>query len=285
MIDETVEEIEAMRTHSSSEVALRAVGALGELLDREYATAEEFVRDVERNCAALRRANPSHATLFNAQHAVVDQLTATEPDDVEAGKHALEAAIEAVTTEIETRKAAAAEAAAAMLEGCDRILTHDFSSTVLGAIERAVAEEETTLEVYVTEARPRLIGRKTARVLAGLAGVTPTLIVDSAAGHFLDECDMVMTGMTCIVGDSLFNRVGTFPLLAAAERVGTPAYVAGSSAKIVEGAFRFENDYRSDVEVLLEPIDGVQVANPAYDETPIELLDAIVTDEGVRSID
>lgn len=281
MIDETVDEIEDMRTHSSSVVAIRATEALRELLEREYATVEEFVRDVERNSSALRRANPSHASLFNAQHEVVDRLEAAEPTTIDGAKRALESAIESVVRDIEIAKDAAADHAAELLDDGDCLLTHDFSSTVLGAIER-VAEAGSTLDVFVTEARPRYLGRKTARTLSEIDGISATLIVDSATGYFLEECDYVLTGMTCIVDGTLYNRVGTFPIMASAQRVGTPTYVTGSSAKIVREGFRFENDFRSPVEVLLEPTEGISIANPAYDATPVGMVDSIITDDGVE---
>ncbi|MFT4933151.1 MAG: translation initiation factor 2B subunit (eIF-2B alpha/beta/delta family), partial [Natronomonas sp.] len=52
MIDETIEEIREMQTHSSSVVAIKAADALRELLDRDFATVEEYERTLERNGSA-----------------------------------------------------------------------------------------------------------------------------------------------------------------------------------------------------------------------------------------
>jgi len=79
MIDETAEEIREMQTHSSSVVAVHAVQALEELVEREFATVEEYVRALERNGSVLRRANPSHASLQNAVREVVDDVADAEP--------------------------------------------------------------------------------------------------------------------------------------------------------------------------------------------------------------
>jgi translation initiation factor eIF-2B subunit delta len=75
MIDETVEEISEMQTHSSSVVAVRAARALKELLDREFANVAEFERDLDRNSSVLRRANPSHASLLSTQRRIVETVT------------------------------------------------------------------------------------------------------------------------------------------------------------------------------------------------------------------
>ena len=279
MIDETVEEIEQMQTHSSSVVAVKAAEALRELADAEFPTVEEFVVALERNSSALRRANPSHASLHNAQRDIVESVTDADPDSVEAAGEQLLAAIDRVVDRVKQGKSRAAENATPMFSDGMTVLTHDYSSTVLEAIERA-AQEGTHLEVYVTEARPRYLGRKTARVLSGIDRIETHLVVDSAAGHFLPECDRVVTGMDCIVDDTLYNRIGTYPIAATADDVGVPVTVVGNGAKVIESGFAFENEIRSPSEVMREPAEGFTVENPAYDATPTRLLDSVVTDEG-----
>jgi translation initiation factor eIF-2B subunit delta len=138
------------------------------------------------------------------------------------------------------------------------------------------------LTAYVTEARPRYLGRKAARELGAIDGVDVHLLVDGASSLFLDECDRVLIGMDCIVGDTLYNRVGTYPLAATAAQLDVPVAVAGSGTKIIEDGFRFENELRPPYEVMLEPVEGVVLENPAYDATPTALLDEVITDDGRR---
>jgi translation initiation factor eIF-2B subunit delta len=281
MIDETVAEIESMQTHSSSIVAVKAARALEELLDREFATLEEFERSLERNSNALRRANPSHASLQTTQRAICDRVV-EEYAEVPEAKAALSETIDDVVAAVESAKAGAAANARSLLADGTTILTHDYSSTVLAAVEQAVDAGD-SLTVYVTEARPRFIGRKTARTLAELAGVETHLVVDSACGHVLESCDRVVIGMSAVAEETLYNRVGTFPIAAAADQLDVPVTAVGSSAKVVDSGFAFENDFRAASEVLPEPAEGFTVDNPAYDATPLELIDGVVTDEGTVS--
>jgi translation initiation factor eIF-2B subunit delta len=281
MIDETAEEIREMRTHSSSVVAVKAARALRDLLDKDYPTVEEYLRALERNSNALRRANPSHASLATTQRDIVERVRAAEPASVAEAKEVTSAAIDTVVEQVEGAKHEAAEATADRIEDGQTLLTHDYSSTALEALELA-AQSGKHLEVFVTEARPRHLGRKTARTLAAIDRIEPTLIVDGASGYYLGECDRVLLGMDCIVEDTYYNRVGTYPLVATAADVETPVTVTGSSAKLVDERFRFENDFRDASEVIREPPEGFDVKNPAYDATPTRLLDAVVTDEGVR---
>ncbi|MFC4543594.1 translation initiation factor eIF-2B [Halosolutus amylolyticus] len=281
MIDETVEEIQDMQTHSSSVVAVNAARALEELVDREFATVEEFERALERNGTVLRRANPSHASLQNAVRAVVEEVTVAEADSVEEAKRLTTETIDEVVETVESAKRRAAENAVTHLEDGATLLTHDYSSTVLEALERAV-DAGKSFDVYITEARPRYIGRKTARSLADLEGVEPTLITDSANGLYLAKCDRVVVGMDCIVDDTLYNRVGTFPIAATAAQLDVPVTVLGAASKLVTEGFVFENEFRPGSEVMPEPAEGFAVENPAYDATPVSLLESVITDEGRR---
>ncbi|MFB6085577.1 MAG: translation initiation factor eIF-2B [Halodesulfurarchaeum sp.] len=283
MIDETAEEIRSMRTHSSSVVAANAAHALEELLDREYPSVEEYLRELEHNSSALRRANPSHASLVTTQREIIESVRSANPESVEAAKARTEGAIEEVVSTIETAKHRAAESAAERIDGGTTILTHDYSSTVLEALE-AAARDGAHLDVYVTEARPRHLGRKTARVLGAIDRIETTLIVDSAAGHYLADVDQVLIGMDCIVDDLLYNRVGTYPIAVTAADRDVPVTVTGSSAKVVDGGFRFENDFRPASEVIREPPEGFEVGNPAYDATPVRYVDALVTEEGETTV-
>lgn len=281
MIDETVEEISEMRTHSSSIVAIKAALALEALLDRDYNTVEEFMRALERNSSALRRASPSHASLWTTQREIIELVEAATPESVAAAKTVMEEAIQDVVERVETAKAAAAANAAEFFADGATLLTHDYSSTVLEALTRAT-EAGKEFDVYVTEARPRFLGRKCARELGATAGVSVRLMVDSALGYYLEECDRVVVGMDCIVDDKLYNRVGTYPLAATAMDRDVPLSVVGSSAKLVNGGFRFENEFRSTAEVMREPAEEFEVLNPAYDATPTRLVDSVITDDGIK---
>jgi len=279
MIDETAEEIADMQTHSSSVVAVKAARSLQELTEREFPTVEKYHRTLEQNSHALRRANPSHASLHNTQREIVAAVAEADPDTVAAAQAATIDAIDRVVERVQTGKEHAAEQVVPLLREADTLLTHDFSTTVLLALTSAV-EAGAEFTIYVTEARPRYLGRKMARRLSEFDGVETHLVVDSASGHFLPECDRVVVGMDCIVEDLLYNRVGTYPIAATAADVGVPLTAVGSAFKIVDSGFSYENEDRPASEVMLEPAEGFRIDNPAYDATPTRLVDSVVTDEG-----
>jgi translation initiation factor eIF-2B subunit delta len=280
MIDETVREIEEMQTQSSSIVAVKAAQALRELTERECHTVEDFYRVVERNSSALQRANRSHAPLYTTQQRIVETVTESGADTVAEAKDALVEAIDDVVSEVESSKAKAAERAADLIDDGDVVLTHENSSTVMATVDSVLADDK-QIEAYVTESRPRFLGRKTARQLGQREGVATTLITDGAAGHYLDEVDRVLLGMNCLIDDVVYNRIGTHSIVATAASFDVPVTVVGSSSKFIGSGFTFENTFRPPSEVMLEPAEGFEVANPGYDATPTRLLDSVVTENAV----
>ncbi|WP_277542310.1 translation initiation factor eIF-2B [Haloarcula laminariae] len=280
MIDETVREIEEMQTQSSSIVAVKAARALRELTERECHTVEDFYRVVERNSSALQRANRSHAPLYTTQQRIVEAVTESDADTVEAAKEALVGAIDDIVEEVESSKQRAAERAADLVEDGDVLLTHENSSTVMTTFDEIVGAGK-AVETFVTESRPRFLGRKTARQLAERDGVDVTLITDGAAGHYLEEVDRVLIGMNCLIDDVLYNRIGTHSVVASAASHGVPVTAVGSSSKFIGSGFNFENTFRPGSEVMLEPAEGFDIANPGYDATPTRLIDSVVTENAV----
>jgi len=275
MIDDTIAAIAEMRSHSSSAVAIEAATALGTLCDREFDSADQFRESLRQNAGALRRANPSHASLFTTMERLAAAIDPATTDIATAQQQLADATDEAIAA-IETGATAAAIAASTHFEESMTVLTHDYSETVLQTLDRTDAEHT----VYVTEARPRYLGRKMARELGARDSIDAHLLVDAAAATVLsDTIDVVLIGMTCVVGTQLYNRIGTQALVRTAVAHDVPVYAVGAAAKMVEGGFHFENEFRPPTEVSLEPLEDVTIANPAYDATPTELFTDIITGE------
>jgi Translation initiation factor 2B subunit, eIF-2B alpha/beta/delta family len=239
MIDETIAAIAEMRSHSSSAVAIDAAESLRTLCDRDVDSVDQFRESLRQNAGALRRANPSHASLFTTMERLSGAVD-PETTDIDAAKQQLSVAIDEATASIETGATAAARAAAPHFETPMTLLTHDYSTTVLQTLELAGAAHT----VYITEARPRYLGRKMARQVAARPALDAHLLVDAAAASVLDAVDAVLIGMTCVVGPQLYNRIGTQALVRTAVAHDVPVYAVGAAAKVVDGGFRFENEFR-----------------------------------------
>ena len=158
------------------------------------------------------------------------------------------------------------------------------------------------VHVWVDETRPRNQGASlTAWELAN-HGVPHTLIVDSAAGHYMSrgEVDLVLTGVdrAAATGD-ICNKIGTYQKALAAKDNGVPFYAALPSPTIdwtIRDAMTqipIEERGAEEVTRLTGRLDdgtvatititppGTRAANPAFDVTPARLLDGLVTERGI----
>lgn len=152
------------------------------------------------------------------------------------------------------------------------------------------------VHVWVSETRPRNQGFGiTAFELAG-EGVPHTLLVDSAAGHLMQQgmVDMVIVGTdrTTAQGD-VVNKIGTYLKALAAKANVVPFYVAAPSSSIdfsLAHGSQVPIEQRDTAEILavsdrqhtisLAP-EGSAAVNFAFDVTPANLITALITERGM----
>lgn len=196
------------------------------------------------------------------------------------------AAIEFIKEYIQYCKRALVEVSrrgAVLIRDQDQIMTHCHCISCINVLRTAFCNER-RVEIFVKETRPLLQGYLTARKLRKL-GIPVTFIVDSALGFYLRETDLVLIGADCVCADgSIVNKIGTFPLAATAKAMRRRVVVVAESFK-----FRPELkdplsvlEIRSSEEIVSKNrLHEVKVVNPAFDVTPPQFIDDIVTEIGI----
>ena len=160
-----------------------------------------------------------------------------------------------------------------------------------------------SVHVWVDESRPRNQGASLTAWELGAHGVPHTVIADNAGGHLMQHGEVDL----CIVGSDRTTRtgdvcikIGSYLKALAAHDNGIPFYAALPSSTIdwmisdgvrdipieeraeEEVSYMCGRDSEADrlVRVRIIP-DGSSAANPAFDVTPRNLVDAIITEKGV----
>ena len=269
---DAVELAEAIRT-----LAVRGAPAIGVAAAYGMALAATQGDDVDRAYEVLAASRP---TAINLRWAL-DEMR-PDPTPERARRIHLD--------EVERCRTMGAHAAA-LVPPSARILTHcnagglatgGYGSAV-GAI-RAASERTGVTHVWVDETRPLLQGaRLTAFELEAL-GIPHAVIVDGAAASRMaaGEVDIVITGADRIAanGDTA-NKIGTYGLAVLARHHGIPFVIVAPTSTIDPAA-------PTGASIPVEERDGAEVTgrfvarNPAFDVTPADLIDAIVTEEGVH---
>jgi methylthioribose-1-phosphate isomerase len=110
------------------------------------------------------------------------------------------------------------------------------------------------------------------------------------AAHFMrtGKIDAVIVGADRITGEAVFNKIGTYMHAVLARYHEIPFYVAAPLSTFdVKGKARdvvIEARGRDEITTIgnrnfVPP--SVPVKNPAFDATPMELLSAIITENGI----
>jgi len=163
--------------------------------------------------------------------------------------------------------------------------------TALGVF-RAAREAGKDVKIYADETRPRLQGALLTAFELFEDGFDVTVICDSMAAFLMSrqKIDAVITGADRIAmnGDAA-NKIGTYSLAIAAKELKVPFYIAAPTSTIdincpsgmnIPIEERCGNEIRrvSGAQIIPERI---KVWNPAFDVTPWQLIDGIITEAGI----
>ncbi len=186
-----------------------------------------------------------------------------------------------------------------LIEDGDTILTHCNTGslatagfgTALGVIRTAWRSGK-KIKVIVTETRPLLQGARLTVWELVKEKIPVTLISDSMVGYVMSKglVNKVLVGADRILMDGyVINKIGTYTIAVLANKHKIPFYVVAPTSTIdpyrkIEEVIIEERDpdeVRKVLGKVLITVKDVPVMNPAFDITPPELVEGIVTEKGV----
>ena len=260
-------------------------------------THKEILNELEGVAESLIATRPTAVNLAWAVQEVME--VARSSQTVEEMQQSVESTAQQLHAEDLAICKAIGDAGAELLAGAKNVITHCNAGglatvgygTALGVI-RSAHRENPDLHVWVDETRPVLQGARLTSYELHRDGIDCTVIVDGAAASVLGEGEVgaavVGADRVAANGDAA-NKIGTYGLAVLARHHGVPFYVAaplstidqatpnGSSIEIEQRPSLEISEYRGEA---ITP-DGVAVHNPAFDVTPAELIDGIITEIGV----
>ena len=191
------------------------------------------------------------------------------------------------------------ELGAGLIEKPCAILTHCNTGalatggygTALGVV-RAGYAKGVIQHVYADETRPWMQGSRLTAWEMVKEGIPVTLQVEGAAGHLMKQgkVDWVIVGSDRIASNGdVANKIGTYNLAVLARHHGVKFMVVAPTTTVdmnIASGEDIDIEQRPAEEVLSIggkrlAAEGAEAWNPAFDVTPAELVDAIVTEEGV----
>ena len=278
--------------------ALGAAGAFGIALaaNRSKSTdLKDIKREIQVAAELLKKTRPTAVNLFYGIKRVLNKANSgNSVDEIKA--LSLDEAKKIANEDVELNKKIG-EHGAKLFEDGDTVMTHCNAGkmacvdwgTALGVIRSAVQQKK-KINVIACETRPLNQGSRITAWELMQDKIPVSLIVDSASGHVMRNgmVDKVIVGADRIVKDAVFNKVGTYKHAVLAKKHNIPFYVAAPISTY--------DMNRTEDEVIIEQRDAdelkyfgqkqiapadVNVYNPAFDATPLDLVTALITEKGV----
>jgi len=202
-------------------------------------------RDVMRAARALLRAHPAMGALWRLSAAALEG-----PEAVRAYREAL---TRGTTDAADSTRWVVTKRNAV-------VLTHSGSGSVVRALQRVQGR---VALVLCTASLPGGEGRALARRLER-EGFETEVVPDAGIARACEDAHVALVGADAVTEDAVINKVGTALVALAAREADIGCYAVASTAKFVPSEI-----WRPE-------------ASPAYEATPLELFDAVLTERGPR---
>ena len=295
-IRQLIDAIKLLRVRGAP--ALGAAGAYGVALAADLSrttNALEMMADLETAADMIKASRPTAVNLSWGVDRAVSAAALGETVE-EIRQRALAEAEDIALEDIRINKLIGKNGAKLLDDG-DHVLTHCNAGrlacvgwgTALGVVRSAVASGK-QIHVYSCETRPLHQGSRLTAWELSSDKIPVTLICDSMSGSLMRKgmIDKVIVGADRITRDVVFNKIGTYSHAVLAKHHKIPFYVAAplstfdrrheESDIIVEE--RDPDEICTMAGARLAPR-GIDVYNPAFDATPLELVSGLITEKGV----
>ncbi len=281
-INQAYQRIKSLKVQGARNIAIFGLDTIAEFINKKnWKRKDKFLLDLERAITRLKSARPTEPGLRNALNYVLKQ--ARKGKDIEECKELAIEAYKVMKKDIKESLKKLVSVGVRRIPDDGVVFTHCHSSTVTAILKEAWNEGK-RFKVINTETRPRFQGRITAKELAKV-GIPVTHIVDSAARFYMNDADLVLVGGDAVTADGfLINKIGTSQIMLVAREARTMTSAAVET-------FKFDPDtlagnwepieMRDPREVWKSPPKGVKVLNPAFDMTPPNYIDFMITDIGI----
>ena len=292
-IYEVAEAIVNMRVRGAPLIGITAALGLAQIAYKSSENKESFFVELEKGAEVLKKTRPTAVNLFNAINRILNVAYSSNNPI----KSVIEEALNMLKEDIKINQKMA-EIGAELIEYGDTILTHCNTGslatvsvgTALGVIIEAHKQGK-KIRVYATETRPKMQGSRLTMFELISAGVDAYLIPDTAVAFTFERkgINKVFVGADRILADgTLYNKIGTLQIAILSKYYSSEFYTVAPSSTfdLVSKKEEVIIEERSRDELIF--VDGLQTApinskvfNPAFDETPPNLINGIITEKGI----
>ena len=285
-VKDTAARIKALEIQGATSIAVQAVKALGkEIRNLEWSQPPEVLEVLNESISLLVESRATEPMMRNGLKYIKTKIHSTQWSSQAVLRSLVQDAERDILMMFNEAKNIMIDVGARRIEDGDTVLTHCRSSGVTSTLIRA-HEQGKDFRVLQTETRPKYQGRLTAYELVE-AGIDTTMIVDSAARHYMKEIDFVLVGADAITSEgNVINKIGTSQIASAALESRVPFYVVSTLLKFdpvtIHGAYETIEERHTD-EIWEDPPYGLKILNPAFDVTRRDYIHGLITEEGIIS--
>lgn len=282
--------IEKMVTQSLGVSPAAGYGMVIAAHETKGESEEEMKKTMKKAAKRIKNTRPTQTSL----HYLVDEMLGISEKVISEGGDLFGSILDKAyswTDHIMNVSEKLGEYASRTIDDGDTILTHCYGGPAIYFMGDYARKNDKIIRYFATETRPYLQGARLTSFALSQGGFEVTLITDSMAAFCIQNglVDKFITGADRIAMDGgVANKIGTYQIAIAAERHDVPFHAISYTGPDPETPTYtdIEVEERDPKEITefngrkIAP-DGIKVFYPAFDCTPPELVEGIITDKGV----
>ncbi|HOI18598.1 MAG TPA: S-methyl-5-thioribose-1-phosphate isomerase [Candidatus Woesearchaeota archaeon] len=284
LFDKTIKDIKSIKIQGATAVAINATIAFCYYAKKNSKTKDKknFWKMLLSARKALLATRPTEPAMDNSLNYMLHNIHITNYDIAEIVA-IFEKRKDEVIKHFERSDEIISSIGERKIKNGQVIYTHCHSSTVTQILKLAKKNNK-RFSVYITETRPFLQGRITARELSK-QGIAIKYFVDSAARQAIKAADMMLIGADAISSTGkVINKIGSEMFAEVAKLYDVPVYVCTDSWKFdPKSIFGYEINIekRPKEEYWPSAPKGVSIHNEIFEKVDPDLISGIISEMGI----
>ncbi len=278
---EILDEIKNDKRSGAWVVAQKAINCIETLISEKAGTGfSELIVEIENAAAIILKTQPGMAQLINFFNLVFVTIENEASENPIVLSRKVSGEVRRFHELANNAVAQVAKLGAKLITDDSLVLVHSNSSTLLKILKKA-HEDGKLFHVLISESRPINEGQACAEELAKLQ-IESTYFVDAALSKAVDRADVILLGADSVSEISVVNKIGTRAIALLAKEAVVEAYIACESSKFLSRKLAAKKETpRNPNEVWENPPAEVTIENYYFDDTPLEILTGVITEDGI----
>ena len=277
--------IRAIKTNSESgatTLTKQTIQTIHLLLEKTKTSDQHILKkQIQQTLLQLINAQPMMASILTYANTLLSSIDQQQPSSIVSLQEIVQTKSNYFLNTFSEANKKISKHTLPLLSNQSMVFTYSNSSSVTEALLLA-HNNNIKMNVYCSESRPTGEGKHIAKLLSR-KGIKTRFSTDAALFSKLSKADIILIGADGISTQGLYHKIGTKALAHLAQIHHIPLFSLSAEEKILPASYKQAMQPTKNPEEIIKANNkNLQVCNNYFDQTPLSLMTAIITQNGKK---